>query len=56
MAFVSVGLRVEGQVVEGQMCVETDVLASHVEPEICSRGCRVCVCTEVPLNYFKGYY
>lgn len=30
---VSVGLRLEGQVAEVQMCVETDVPASPVEPE-----------------------
>lgn len=34
MAFVSVGLRVEGQVVKVQMCAEADVPASPVEPEI----------------------
>lgn len=55
-AFVSVSLRLEGQVVEAQMCAETDVLASPVESEICNRECRVCFCTPVPLNYFKGYY
>lgn len=52
--FVSVGLRVEGQVVEVQMCAETDVPASPLEPEICCPGCRVGVCSAVPLNYFEG--
>lgn len=56
MASVSVDLREERQEVEVQMCVETDVLDSPVESEICSCECGVCFCVPVPLNYFKCYY